>query len=360
MENKNNVVEMKDVKKISVIGAGAIGTLVGGLIKQHLPEVELVLITRGDHCRRMQETGQAILEGFWGQHSVPVQACSDAAAAANSDLILFTVKSQSTEATARQIEPLLDDAIVVSLQNGINQSTLLKFVRPERLLVGMTATNMALVEPGRVSLQRNGISVIGSPTGDVPATVVDKVRELLACSGLTFAASDDILGVQYNKLLMNTMGYASVVSASEFIRDGILSRRWRNHVALPLLQEGLSVLEAAGIQLQRTSGMSDVLRFQRLLHALNFPLLDRTIHWFLATIVRPKPIVYSVYQDLQRNKPTEIDYVNGEIVRLAENCGRKAPYNRLVVRLIHQLESQDSKQFLTSQEVIERFAELSP
>jgi 2-dehydropantoate 2-reductase len=271
---------------------------------------------------------------------------------------LFTVKSRDSADTARQIEPLLDDAIVVSIQNGINQSTLLQFIRPDRLLVGMTATNMALVEPGVVSLQRNGISVIGSPTGDVPAAVVNRASELLGRSGLPFEASDNILGVQYNKLLMNTMGYTSVVSSSDFIRDGILSRAWRNEVALPLLNEGLAVLGAAGIQLQRTRGISDVLRFKRLLHAFNAPLLDRTVLWFLNTVVRPKPIVYSVYQDLVRNKPTEIDYVNGEIVRLAKSCSIAAPCNQLVVRMIHDLEGQDPKVFPTREAVINRFREI--
>jgi len=349
---------MNELKKISVIGAGAIGTLLGGLIKHHRADLELVLITRGAHRDRMQETGRAELQGFWGSCSVAVTASSDYQDIADSDLVLFTVKSQDTADTAKQVAPMLGDAVVVSLQNGVNQHLLSQFIRPERLLVGMTATNMALIQPGVVSLQRNGVSVIGSPTQDVPTAVVEGARDALAISRLKFETSDDILGVQYNKLLMNTMGYASVLSASNFISDGILSRPWRNHVALPLLKEGLSVLDAAGIPLQRTSGISDVFRFRRLLQALNTPLADRLIRSILVNLVRPQKIVYSVYQDLMRGKPTEIEFINGEIVRLAERCQVPAPYNQRVVQMIHELENQDPVQFPTHEDVISQFRKL--
>lgn len=349
---------MNELKKISVIGAGAIGTLLGGMIKHHRPDVEVVLISRGDHGDRMRETGQAELQGYWGTCKVAVTASSDYQDIADSDLVLFTVKSQDTADTAKQVAPLLGNAVVVSLQNGINQHALSQFVSQERLLVGMTATNMALIEPGVVSLQRNGVSVIGSPTKQAPAQVVESARVALASSGLKFESSDDILGVQYNKLLMNTMGYASVLSASNFISDGILYRPWRNGVALPLLEEGLNVLDAAGISLQRTSGISDVFRFRRLLRTLNAPLVDRVIRSILDNVVRPQKIVYSVYQDLMRGKLTEIEFVNGEIVRLADGCRVPAPYNQRVVQMIHELENQDPVQFPTHEDVISQFRQL--
>ena len=345
-------------KKVSVVGAGAIGTLIGGLIKFHRPDVEVMLITRGAHLERMHQTGNAVLQGPWGSRTVAVTASNDCQAIADSDLILFAVKSQSTIETAEQMQPSLGNAVVVSLQNGINQHLLGRFVRPDRLLMGMTATNMALVSSGVVSLQRDGLSVIGSPTGEVPPAVSEEARSTLALSGLRFETTDNILGVQYNKLLMNSMGYASVISDADFITDGILYRPWRTHVALPLLDEGLSVLAAAGIALERTSGISDVLRFQRLLKALNTPPVDSSARWMLKNIFRPKKIVYSVSQDLARGKPTEIDFVNGEIVRLAKQSGVEAPRNELVVRMIRELERTKSKTFPGHDQVISRFRQL--
>lgn len=349
---------MQRLKKISVVGAGAVGTIFGGLLKYHNPDVELVLIARGEHYECMREYGRAVLHGFWGRYEVVVNASTQPEDVTDSDLVLFTVKSQDTAETAREFTDLLGDAIVISLQNGINQHVLSQYFRKDRLLVGMTAANMALVEPGVVRLQRNGISVIGPSTPDVPADVVRTAGEALALSGLKVETSSQVLGVQYNKLLMNTMGYASVLSASDFISEGILHRPWRQCVALPLLSEGLAVLESCGIQLQRTSGISDVIRFRRLLHALNTPFADISIRQVLTKLIRPQRIVYSLYQDLMRGKPTEIDFINGEIVRLSQALGVASPYNAKVVEMVRRLEQPASKQFPSREDVLLQFREL--
>ena len=348
---------MSQIKKISVVGAGAVGTMVGGLIKRHRPDLQIVLIARGEHCQAMQERGRVELRGPWGCYEVPITASSDPADIIGSDLVLFTVKTQDTAETAKQISNLVGEAIVVSLQNGINQRVLSQFIRRDRLLVGMTATNMTTIQPGVVSLHRNGVSVIGAAAPDVPPEAIDLARQTLAVSGLKFEISDQILGVQYNKLLLNTMGYASVLSASDFIREGLLNGPWRKSVAIPLLSEGMSVLQAAGIPLQRVSGGSDVIRFRRLLQVLNTPGLDHVVRALIG-LFNPPRIIFSVYHDLIRRRPTEIDFVNGEITRLAEECGLEAPYNAEVVRTVHALESSGCKEFLSRDEVVRRFRQL--
>ena len=177
-------------------------------------------------------------------------------------------------------------------------------------------------------------------------------------TGLRMEMEQDIQGVQYNKLLMNTMGYASVLSASDFITDGILCRTWRRTIARPLVAEGLAILQRACVQLRRTSGFSDVIRFRRLLRLLDMPLLDRTVKIVVNGLLRPKRIVYSVYQDLVRGKETEIDFVNGEIVRLAEEHGTTAPFNAQVVKMIRELEERGPGSFFLKGEVISRFRNL--
>ncbi len=331
--------------------------MVGGLIKHHRPDLQIVLIARGEHCQAMRERGQVELRGHWGNYEVPITASSDPAEITDSDLVLFTVKTQDTAATAEKIAGLLGDAIVVSLQNGINQRVLSRFVRHDRLLVGMTATNMTTIEPGVVSLHRDGVSVIGAAAPDVPPTLVDLAQQTLALSGLKFEVSDQILGVQYNKLLFNTMGYASVISASDFIREGLLDGPWRKSVAIPLLSEGMSVLQAAGIPLQRVSGGSDVIRFRRLMRILNTPGLDHVARSLIG-LFHPPRLVFSVYHDLVRQRPTEIDFVNGEITRLAMESGCEAPYNAEVVKIVHALESSGGKEFLSRDEVVRRFRQL--
>lgn len=346
---------MSKIKKVSVIGAGAIGAMFGGLIKRRDPSVEVVMIARGEHLRAMQQRGGVELRGDWGTCEVPVTASSEPDAIAGSDLILFTVKTQDTEETAARFAEHFGDAIVVSLQNGINQRILSKTVREDRLLVGMTATNMAIVSPGVVDCTRRGVSVIGAASPHVPSEVVELARSTLHGSTLPVESSEVILGVQYNKLLFNTMGYASVLSATDFLRDGIFNRRWRTSVAIPILDEGMRVLQAAGITLQPASGGSDVIRLRRLMSLLAVPGLEQVVRSIARGPLHPPRLVFSVYLDLMRNRATEIEFVNGEIVRLAEQAGVAAPYNTEVVRRVHELENADEKVFLSREEVSDLF-----
>jgi len=138
---------MKPSKRISVIGAGSIGSMFGGLIEFHHPELEVVLIARGEHCRAMYDRGSIELRGDWGRRQVPIVASSAPADVVGSDIVLFTVKTQDTRSTAMLFADAFGDAVVVSLQNGINQHQLSEFVRTDRWMVGITSTNMEIVEP---------------------------------------------------------------------------------------------------------------------------------------------------------------------------------------------------------------------
>jgi 2-dehydropantoate 2-reductase len=253
----------------------------------------------------------------------------------------------------------LGRAVVVSVQNGISQRLLAGHVSPKRLVVGMTATNMAICEPGVVSLQRNGITVIGAGTEETPPAVVEQAEAVLAKSRLPVRSERNILGVQYNKLLMNTIGYASVLSDSDFITEGILDRGWRRAVAMPVLAEGLRVLDTAGIGLVRTPGLSDVLRFRRLLATIDAPPVGAVLRFVLTRLTAPKRIVYSLYQDLARGRKTEIDFVNGEIVRLAATHGTEAPRNATVVQMVRELERREPGRFFSREDVVSRFEKIA-
>lgn len=325
----------------------------GGLIQHHDPQAEVLMVARGEHGRRMKERGTLVMKGPWGSREVKVRVVEDLAEIAGSELAVLTVKSKDTAATIEAALPYLGSAMVVSLQNGINQRVLAGLLKEERFLVGMTATNMALLEPGTVSLQRDGITVVGSTAKDPPREKIHRALETLRKSGLRMESQDNIEGVQYNKVAMNTIGYTSVLSRSNFLRECVLGARWRQEVAKPMLDECFRVFEAAGVQLETVPGPSDVRRFRRMLDKLDRPWVGRLLAMGIRAVAR-KRIVYSVEQDLLRGQRTEIDYVNGEIARLAEEHGTEAPLNARVVRLVHQLEDQDTPSFLSYDEVVDQ------
>jgi 2-dehydropantoate 2-reductase len=345
--------------KVSVLGAGAVGGMLGGLIKHHDPGIDMRFIACGPHGDAMRRTGQVVLKGPWGTRTVPVSASEDLAEIAGSDYIFLLVKAQFNDDILRRAGPLLDGAVLLTLQNGIHWHALGEFFPPERLLAGMTLNNMAVIEPGVVGLERSGVTIVGPRGPEVPPAVAEGAVALLQKTGLDVRPSANILGVQYNKLLINTVGYASVLSDSDFIADCVLCRAWRRAVAVPLLTEGLDVVARAAVRLERSEGAADVFPFRRLLRLLDIWPTDRVVRFFLTRVVKPRRIVYSVYQDLARGDKTEIDFVNGEIVRLAAEQGRKAPYNALVAAMVHELEARGKGTFFTRDEVVSRFRGLA-
>lgn len=353
--------------KVSVLGAGAIGSMIGGLLAYDAPDVEVVLVTRGEHGRRISERGTIALDGPWGRRDVRIATSDDPAAVGDSQFVLVTTKSQDTEAAAGAAAPHWGGATIVSIQNGINDSRLLKFVDSRRLVMGMTATNMALVEPGRVSLQLGGATVLGPSVGSGVDTTAsdmqasDAAAQLLSrirWPSLRFLAHPNAVGARYNKLAINALGYASCLSRSNFITEALAHPGWRNTVGLPIVAECHRVFREAGITLQRIPGVPNLPRLEGLMRRMNLPLVGPAIAFGARKMFNRRPIIFSLQQDLERGKPTEVDFVNGEVVRLAESHRVGAPASRLVVQLVRELEARGDATFFAREDVIARFAAL--
>ena len=343
--------------KVSVLGAGAIGSMFGGLLQQHSSALEVLLVTRGEHGETISQRGASDLAGPWGKQSVAIQNTQDIAAIADSDYVFLTVKSQGTEAAIRAAQPYLGDATIVSIQNGINDHLLLEYVNPDHLVMGMTATNVALLTPGEVSLQLDGLTVLG-PAASCPmgqhVTGATNLLKRIRTAGLKFLAHPNALGMRYNKLTINALGYASCLSASNFITECLCHTTWRQVVGRPIVEECLRVYEAAQIKLEPVPGRSNLVKLQRLMRMLERPVLRGAISFWARQIYNRRPIVFSLYQDLLHGKMTEVEHNNGEDVRLARTARTAAPINQEIGRMVHELESRPDNTFFDRQEVINR------
>jgi len=348
--------------KVSVLGAGAIGSMLGGLLKHDAPDLDVVLIVRGEHGRVIEERGSLLLDGLWGTREVPIQSSFDPSAVAGSEFVFITVKSQATAEAARAAAPHWAGAIVVSIQNGVNDERLAALVEPGRLVMGMTATNMALVEPGRVSLQLGGATVLGPPAGQHASGAAESAAAVLGrirAASLKFLAHPNALGVRYNKLAVNALGYASCLSASNFITEALADRPWREAVGLPIVRECQRVFDRAGIKLARIPGVPSVPRLERFLRLMSAPVVGPAITFGARRLFNRRPIVFSLFQDLERRKPTEVDFINGHVARLATSVGTTAPANVLVVELVRELERRGDGTFFDREEVVRSFGHLN-
>ena len=331
----------------------------GGLLQKKAADVDVLLVMRGEHGRVVGERGAIDLVGPWGRHALPIKSTNDVAEIAGSDFVLLTVKSQGTREAAEAASPHWGDATVVSIQNGINDHILSDFVPADRLVMGMTATNMAIFVPGEVSMQLDGLTVFGPPQSGTIGPHVTATAELferITGVGLRFLAHPKALGMRYNKLTINALGYASCLSASNFVTEALAHRGWRQTVGRPIVHECRRVFDAAGIKLERVPDRSNLPKLERLMRMLDRPLLSSIIRFGARRIYTRRPIVFSLYQDLIHGKSTEVDHINGEIVRLAATAGTTAPINAQVCRMVHELEARDDGSFFTRDEVIECIA----
>lgn len=342
--------------KISVLGAGAIGSMLGGLIRYHDPAVELVLISRGAHGQAMRERGKLTLQGPWEDRTVDVTATDDMAAIAGSDHVLVTVKSQGTEQAIAAAAPFLAGAIVTSVQNGFSDNVLLQHVDPARLVMGITATNVTIPSPGTASLQFPGTLVVGPRPDGANRSAAGDVADVLGKTGFQVYQNDQIEGVRYNKLCINSPGYAASLSQTNFIADGVCNTPWRRAVGLPLVQECLDVFDAAGIPLVSIPKLPDIQKLRKFFRLLDNPIAGPVVRVGAKAIYNRRPIQFSLEQDLRRGNGTEVDYTIGEIVRVARAAGVDAPRNQLIIDLAKEIESRGAGQFMTRQEVVDRFA----
>lgn len=341
--------------KISVLGAGAVGSMIGGLIKYYEPSAQVVLVARGAHGESLVERQAVNLLGTWGMFPIPVQATFSSSDIANSDVVMVAVKSQDTWQAMREAAPYIDDALVLSLQNGINDDALEEFVARENLVFGVTGCNMSVVRPGTINLDRTGLTVVGPTRDGINQPASRQIRNLLRVTGLRVVEHPNVQGVRYSKLVANAVGMSKCLAGTCFESGQASHQRWRDSIGDPLLQESLELLRRVRIRLSQVPGDTDVHKMEWAFRYLDTPLLGAAVHYFAEKVYRVQPILRSLLSDLQRRRKTEVDAVNGQLVRLAQYVGYDVPYNRLVQDCVYQLESNFTDALLSEDEVLRRF-----
>jgi 2-dehydropantoate 2-reductase len=253
----------------------------------------------------------------------------DPAALADADIIALCVKSGATEDAARQIAAHGRlGATVISFQNGISNVEVLERELAGRFNVvrGMVPFNVAYLGKGRF---HKGVA------GDLFADDRPETQALAEAIGPSHAAlklSNDMLGIAWGKLLINLNNAVSALSGRTLLQE--LRERDYRRVFAASMREGLRLLGKAGIEPAKVGAVGPKL----LPWVIGSP--DWLFHnlfmkaWKIDAKARS-----SMADDLAAGRKTEVDYINGELVRLAEELGANAPVNRKVVELIRKAEA---------------------
>ena len=318
-------------RAIAVVGAGAVGSFFGALLaRAGLP---VTLIGRAPHVQAIARDGLELRMAGQVQR-IPVAASTELDAVRGADLVLVCVKSDDTEALARQLAPrLAADATVLSLQNGVDNPALLARHLRQTVVPAVVYVATALPAPGVVQHFGRGELVIGAldavPAPDAPPdairdTILDAtlgqrlqaVVALFAAAGVPVQVVPDVVGALWTKLLVNC-AYNAV--------SGLAQQPYGRMAALPevvalqqaVVREVVAVAAAEGRHLPLDEALAAVAR------------IAETMPGQLS----------STAQDMARGKPSEIEHLNGRVVRRGAALGVPTPANQALYALVKLVEA---------------------
>jgi len=324
--------------KIAVVGAGAIGNLLAAAWSRAGEDVTLVV--RPARVEALRTSGLRA-SGIAGDfHAAPKVA---AEIPAGTDIAVFTMKSQDLAESCRAQKAHLGDAVFVAAQNGVRAPEIVYDELGVSPVSAILLLNSSSLAPGEVRYNRAGVTVLGltDPSMQNVLPVLEGLFALVAPVYVT----NEIEGAMWSKLVINAMTNSlqalTSMPLNECVRDPLIS-----DFAIAQLKESFGVVRAAGIPLVNIPGAPMKL-FSR---ALMLPA-------FVGKAILRKnlgggeqaSIVTSTLQSLLRKQPTEIDYLNGEFVRLGEKIGFATPINRAIVEAVKRIE-RDGR-FLSREEI---------
>lgn len=318
--------------KIGIMGAGAVGCWIGGCLAAHGEDV--VLVARPRVKEELEASGLRVVD-IGGKERASLRMGGDArcavdpAALADRDAVLVCVKSAQTEEVGAALAPVLGTrAVVASLQNGVRNADLLRERLPGRAVLGGIVGFNVVAEGGGVFRR--------ATTGPLVLEASTRAAELFAAmraACLPLTISDEIRGLSWSKLVMNLNNAVGALTDAP-TRELVFDPGYRRVVGA-VVREALHVMACAGVRPVRLGAIP----------VRAFPYVLRLPTAILRVVARAQLRMdpearSSMWQDLAKGRPTEVDWLNGEIVRLARSCGARAPVNERIVALVHEAEAR--------------------
>jgi 2-dehydropantoate 2-reductase len=320
---------MAETPRLGILGAGAIGGYVGARLSAAGVPVTLV----GRRGARLPAKPRSVdLSGRAHEAGGSLVVTDDPEALREVDACFLAVKSQHTGEAAETLAMVLRDGVpVVSLQNGLRNVPQLVTRLSQPIVPGMVTFNVRREEDGSFRRLTAGPVLVGHAAGDADRRLAGYVKALDRL-GEPCAQRDDMEEILAAKLLLNLNNGLCALSGLA-ISDSLRSRELRRCFSA-CLREGLRVMEAGGRRVGRIGTLSPGFVARALvLPDFLFLRLARSLF-----AIDPDARS-STLQDLDRGRPTEIDFLNGEIVALAKDAGLDAPANRFVTEGVHALEA---------------------
>jgi 2-dehydropantoate 2-reductase len=296
----------KEWPRVAVVGAGAVGCYFGGMLAR--AGAPVTLIGRAPHVEAINRDGLFIDSVNFKEH-VRVSASTEIGAAHDAQLVLFTVKTVDTESTAKLLAPYLaPETIVVSLQNGVDNVERMDFAAGIHAIPSVVYIAAAMVGPGRVKHLGRGDLIIGDSSKNSSSNLASSDAELARVAA-TFTVE------LWEKLIMNC-AYNAISALSRTKYGRIAQEPGTIELMNRVVIEAVAVGNADGVPLSAESMIAAVGQLGKAM---------------------PEALS-STAQDIARGKPTEIDSLNGFLVRKGKEVGVPTPANETLYSLVKLLE----------------------
>jgi 2-dehydropantoate 2-reductase len=304
--------------RVTVVGAGAVGGYFGAMLAR--AGVPVTLVGRTRHVDVWRRNG-LFLESANFQGTIPVQASTELDAARDADLVLFSVKAVDTVETARQLaHHLRAGVLVISLQNGVDNVPLMRAAAALDPVAAVVYVASSMPAPGSVKHAGRGDPIIGDVPGRLGAPRdhdLTRVSAWFEAAGVPCRVSADIEADLWAKLITNAALNAISAVAHATYAETAASPDSREVIRM-LVNECVDVARAGGVALPAVDYVQLVWQFAKRIGA----------------------VYASTSQDLERGKRTEIDALNGYVVRRGAELGVPTPVNQTLLALVKLREHQ--------------------
>jgi 2-dehydropantoate 2-reductase len=302
--------------KIAILGAGALGCAIGATLTEGGHETWL-LDRSPVHVDMMRRDGLQV-EDDNGTRRVAVRAATHASEVGVADVVVVLVKSFHTDAAMRGALALIGpETLVLSLQNGLgHEDVLADIVGRERVLAGKTYVGGVLRGPGHI---QSGVTGKATYIGELDGQITPRVQAIadaFNAAGLMTTVSDNIMGTMWDKLLVN-VATGAITGITRLTYGQLYDEPLLKATALAAIGEAMAAAQAAGIALSMT---------------------DPEQAWTLAGAGLSPAFKTSMLQSLEKGSVTEIDFINGSVVRWGKRLGVPTPVNATLVACIKGIE----------------------
>jgi 2-dehydropantoate 2-reductase len=309
--------------KIAIIGPGAIGSLFAAFLTKAKGKDNEIWILDKDPQRANKLNRQGIsVEGIGGKWQINVKATCDTKEIGPVDLVIMCVKSYDTKTAIEQAVSLIaEDTVVLTLQNGMGNIEIIGEVAgPDKVIGGITNIGATWLETGLVRFAGKGETIIGKIDGKT-SVQMRHIREFFNKAGVETKISQDIKGFLWSKLVINA-GINALTAITRLNNGKLLDFEGSRRILREAVTEAVKIAKRKRIKL----------------------LYDDPLAKVESVCEATAANISSMLQDVLRKKHTEIDFINGVVVRFGQELGIAVPVNRILVDLVKTIEAGYSAQ----------------